>query len=403
MKPQLKIRLSIMMFVQFAALGAVIPVISHYFRNTLGYSGNEIGILFASASLIGFISPFIGSIVADRIISAARLLSLCNFGAGIFLFILSYSSSFKATAISYFLYALLIGPAFALTNAITFHNATDANKQFTPIRLWGTVGFISIAWACILFSPGIAHNSDSSFFIRWSIRAGALTSIGFAFYALTLPRHRIHVSKNISFLPVDSFKVLCNRDTAVLIATAFLITIVDRFHYFAVAPFLSQHGFADAYIMPVMSIGQAIEIISIIITAALLAKIGFKKLLAIGILMEALRFGCYAVAEPVTFIYIGLALHGCAYSFFFLGSAMWIDKRCSAQTRTGVHQISSMLLSGLAGIIGNLFCGKVFDHYATGVHGLVDFSAFWIVPACSAIIVLVFFMIFFKKDASCRQ
>jgi nucleoside transporter len=402
MKLKLKIRLSIMMFVQFTALGTVVPVIAHYFKNSLGFSGNEIGMLFACASLTGFISPFIGSIVADRIISAARLLALCNVGAGIFLLVTSYSSSFKVTAISYLLYALLIGPVIALTNAITFHNATDAKKQFTPIRLWGTVGFIAIAWVCILFAPETSNNGDSLFFLRWSIRVGALISIAFAFYALTLPRHRLHVSKNVSFLPVDSFRVLCNRDTAVLITTAFLITAIDKFHFFAVAPFLSQNGFADAHIMPVMSIGQVVEIIAIMMTATLLGKIGFKKLICIGLLLEAIRFACYAIGSPVPFIYIGLAVHGFVYAFIFLGIAMWIDSRCSAHTRTGVHQISAMLLGGLAGIVGNLLCGKMLDHFSTGIHGLVDFSSFWIIPAGASLFVLVFFIIFFKSDAACR-
>jgi nucleoside transporter len=402
MKLQLKIRLSIMMFVQFTAVGTVIPAIAHYFKSTLGFSGSEIGMLFACASLTGFISPLIGSIVADRIISAARLLSLCNFGAGIFLLITSYSSSFKATAISYLLYALLLGPVFALTNAITFHNAVDAKKQFTPIRLWGTIGFIAIAWACILLSPGISDSSDSSQFFRWSIRTGALISIAFSFYALTLPRHRIHTAKKISLLPVDSFRILLNRDTAILIITAFLITAIDKFHFFAVAPFLSQNGFADSYIMPAMSIGQAVEIGAIIITAPLLAKIGFKKLIALGILMEAVRFTCYAIGSPVQFIYIGLAVHGFVYAFFFLGIAMWIDSRCSSHTRTGAHQISSMLLGGLAGIIGNIFCGIILDHFSTGANSIINFSSFWIIPACASFIVLVLFIFFFKSDTECK-
>jgi hypothetical protein len=389
-----------MMFTQYAVLGTVTPIIAHFFKTVLGFSGQGIGAAFAFASITSFVSPFVGSIVADRMMKSKRLLSLCNLGTGAALIILSASESRSTGIAAYFIYGLLSGPVIALMNAITFHNATDAERQYAPVRIWGTVGYIAVAWFCIFLAPDSGTARAGELFMRWTLRAGGVLSVILTAYALTLPQPSSPRKSKQSWFPSESFAVFTERRTKIFITLAFLVTSIDKFNYFGAATFLSQSGFPESEILPAMSIGQVFEIVAMLSMAAFSARFGLKKMMCAGLFAEALRFGSYMIGAPDFVIYAGLSAHGFFFAYFMLSCYIWLDGRCSAHSRSGVHQIFSMITSGLTGIAGNLVCGKILDRFMDQTTGRVDFVSFWAVPFAGSCAVFLLFIFLFEDDRS---
>jgi nucleoside transporter len=398
MTRNLQIRLSTMMFIQYCALGTVVPILGLYFKQNLHYSGNRVGLILAISAVSSIVSPLVSAFIADRVISSARVLVLCNIVAGASLLLLSFQKTFFAVIILFTIYSLFIGPVSSLSSAITFHNSIDAKKHFTRIRVWGTAGWIAAGWIFAL----IWNDADGSVIslLPEALRFGAFTSFVMAVYAFFLPRHRIHMPRKVTFIPVDSFRVFARKEVLYLGIFTFLIAFVDKFHYFATAPFLSQSGFSDRSIMPLMSTGQIVEIFVIVVTGFLLKKYGFKTVMAAGILSEFMRFGCYAIGSPDAWIYGGLAIHGFTYGFFFMSASIYIDSHCSSAARTGVHQIFSLLTGGLSGITGNLACGWLLDFFTDRAANMVHYHQFWIVPTALALIVFLSMLKFFPAKAN---
>ena len=140
------IRLSAMMFLQFFVFGCTLPIFSLYMKDYLHFSGAQSGIILAMSAIPAFFAPLISSFIADRLISAERLLICCNIAGAAAMSALYFQSEFYSVLFFYLLYSLLTGPAIALTTAITFHHAPEAVKKFGGIRLWGTLGWFMAAW-----------------------------------------------------------------------------------------------------------------------------------------------------------------------------------------------------------------------------------------------------------------
>jgi MFS family permease len=399
MKPLVHFRLSLMMFIQFCSIGVIVPLMSLYMKQCLGFSGAEIGTIFAAASISSFVAPLIGVFVADRFIRAKHLLSLCQFGIGVSLVTLYFMTSFGSVLALYVIFSLLIGPTFSLTNAITFHNSTDTTRSFGSIRLWGTVGWIAVGWALSFF--WFLTGGDQTSRLPDILIISAICSFLLSIYALTLPSPVIKRDRREGFIPVESIRVFRKRNVLLLAVLSFLIVFVERFHFFGASPFLRQIGFSEQSILPSMSLGQFSEIIAIAVTGAVLTRIGFKKTILLGIFFEGLRFLMYFIAAPGLLVYAGLTLHGFTYPFIFMATAIYIDSQCSIRARTGVQLLITMITGGLAGITGNIACGMVMD-FASGAGTTIDFSIFWGIPLALTFAVFAGCVIFIKKSWRAR-
>ncbi|HEY1406577.1 MAG TPA: MFS transporter [Spirochaetota bacterium] len=376
MKVPVRFRLSAMMFVQFCSVGAIVPLMSLYMKQFLGFSGTQIGTIFAVSSVSAFISPLIGSFVADRIISAKTLLSLCQLGIAMTLCALYFQRSFLSVFPLYVFYSLLVGPTFSLTNAITFHNSTDSKRSFGTIRLWGTVGWVFVGWALSLI--WMIRGGDQSRHLPDALLISAASSFVLFIYALTLPSPKIIRDQPEGFFPTESIRVFRKRTVFLLVVLNFMIVFIERFHFFGASPFLRQSGVSEQIILPAMSTGQLVEIVMIAFTGSLLTRFGFRKTILLGLTFETLRFLLYFLATPAPLMYIALACHGFTYAFISMAAQIYIDSQCSLKSRTGVQLIVTMLTGGLAGITGNLVCGEVMD--AATSRGIVDYRLFWMIP-----------------------
>jgi len=393
---QLKTRLSILMFLQYFVHGATVPILSLYLTEALHFSGLQAGTILSMSALAAFISPLAGAFIADRRISAPRLYGACHIGAGVMMAVLAGQDRFGPFLLVYLVYMLIFGPTHALSNAIAFQNLPDAGRNFGQVRMWGTLGWIAVAWLFGFF--WLRSNGEIlAFRLADALALSSISSLLLGLYAFSMPaatpgRHPLE-----RLFPAEAFRVFMRKEVLLLSAVSFLVSFIDRFYYFGTAPFLRQIGFQASDIMPAMSIGQVPEVFAMASLGFLISKFGIKRVLAIGVLMELGRFGAFVVGKPTPLILVGLSFHGFAYAFFFTTVFIYLDRHCDRASRSGVHQLFAIIHSGFGSLTGSLVAGKTLDIFSTPDAGRVDYQRFWLVPTVLSLLALLAVVLLFGK------
>lgn len=386
-----------MMFLQFLVLGSTMPIISLYLKTKCGFSGMQIGYVLAGSALSTLAAPFIGALVADRVVSAERLLSLTHAAGALVLSILSTQTSFFPVAFCHVLYWLLIGPTTALTTAITFHHAPEAVKTFGGIRLWGTIGWI--AAALIYRSVSVWQSSATTGTLDLALQLGVWSSLGIALFMFTLPRGAPRFGRPKELLPRASLAIVLRRPVLPLCLFAVCIAIADRMYMFGGAPFLKSIGYQENNILPVLSIGQVPEILGMALLGFGITRFGCKKVLLAGTLLEIIRFALFALGVRGIPLYCSIGIHGLTYAFFFVTASIFLDKQCDRENRSGAHQYFALFVMGISTLVGNIFSGFVAEKTVIPGTTEIIFSRFWLMPLLFSIIGCVGILFFFKESA----
>lgn len=389
MKLSIKIKLSVTMTLQFMAIGAVIPVLSLYLKDYLHFNSFQTGIIIAMSSVASFVSPVVTSFIADKIISAEKLFTICQFIGAAAMGFLAFQNNFFGVLFLYLFYSLIMGPTIALVNAIIFHSSSnEESKNFGFLRVWGTIGWIIVAWGFYFWLDRYPER------IQDTLIFSCITAFIIGFFSLTFPKTRARI-KSERFIPIESIKVIIKPEIIFLLLFGLLINLVERYFYYGAAPFLKSIGFANKYLMPVLSLGQISEILAMLITGFLIKKFSYKIVMISGLIMELLKFTALFVGYPVTFVLVGLFVHGFAYAFYFVPSIILLDSYCSKTARTGVHQLSTVFTMGFGNMAGNLIAGAVMG-YAT-VNSVVDYQKFWLVPIIITAVSFIIPVFFIKQ------
>lgn len=385
------------MFLQYFVLGSTLPVFSLYLKDYLLFTGSQIGIVMSMSSIAALVSPLIGACVADRFIRARNLLGISHLAAASLMGILACQSSFARVAGLYLAYVIVIGPTIPLTNAIVFHHYKGRNNKFGNIRVFGTAGWIAVSW---LFGYFWLRGGDSGAVatrLPDALKLSAISSSVLGFYAFTLPRNSMNNIGPIRIIPLESIRVLLKPQVLFLAFASLIIGIVDRYYYFGAGPFLRHFGFSDESIMPAMSLGQIVEVFAMGFLAILLSKLGIKTTLIIGVLAEVWRFVALGTGTTKFVILSGIACHGLAYALFFTTVYMTIDSQANEDSRTGLHQLLSIITAGLGSVSANLIAGICLDTFVIQSRGVPDYRIFWMIPAALSGLVLIALAFVFPK------
>ncbi|MBN1760000.1 MAG: MFS transporter [Chitinispirillaceae bacterium] len=390
------IRLSVMMFLQFLVLGSTMPIISLYLKIKCGFSGLQIGYILAGSALSTLASPFIGALIADRYISAERLLSFTHAAGALILYILSTQTDFLPVFICHLSYWLLIGPTTALTTAITFHHAPEAVKTFGGIRLWGTIGWIAAAWIYRLLC--LWRQYDSTENLELALQLGVYSSLVLTLFALFIPRGAPRIDRPPTLLPRESLAVILRKPVLVLCIFTGLIAIADRMYMFGGAPYLQSLGYRENNILPVLSIGQFPEILGMALLGAAILRFGNKKVLLLGVLLEIIRFILFMLKVKGMVLYSSIGIHGLTYTFIFVTASIFLDSRCTPENRSGAHQYFALFVGGVSTLAGNILSGFVAELATLPGTGEIRFEQFWFVPLLFSIAGFLILLLFFKPD-----
>jgi nucleoside transporter len=396
-----KTRLSLMMFIQFFVAGATLPVLSLYLKDSLSFTGAQIGLVLGVSAVSSIVSPMFMTFVADRLISSERLLCLLNVASGVCMIIFAAQTEFYPVLLMYTVYSVVQNPTVPLLSAITFNHAPTERRKFGNIRVWGTIGWIAVAWMFSLMTLKDAVAPESVSRLPLLLNISAITSFVMAAYSLTIPKgvkNGLPAGERREFFPASAFKIMLKPQVMTLSIMGAAVTFSDRFYSVATAPFLKQIGFSERGIMPAMSLGQIPEIFAMGMLGYFLKKWGVKAVLLVGMVMKIYRYAACAFGESSRFlIYSGLSVHGLAYAFTLITAVICLDYFCDERDRSGVHQLYAVLTGGVGGFLGSYAAGWVIDLF-TPPGGAANYSAVWTVALVLSVIITVWMYFAWPKD-----
>jgi len=392
-----KFRLGLMMFLQYAIWGAWAPVLSEYLINDLGFSGVQSSIIYMMLPLAIIISPFIGGQIADRYLASQKVVGILQFIGGALLGAVSMVTEHRTMMWLMLFYCLLYAPTLALTNSIAFINLKKSEKEFGYIRVWGTIGWI-VAGFVLMGWRFIAKSVEPIAFAGDTLLLAGIFSVIMGIQAFTLPRTppRKEAEKPWAFL--EAIKMMKDKNFAIFILIAFIVATELMFYYILTAPFLTSGkiGLSDAALPGWMSIAQVAEFfVMAILLPFLIIKIGIRNILVIGVLAWPARYIIFSIGKPPWLVIASLALHGFCFVFFFVAAFIYVDMVAPRDIRHSAQSLITIVTYGFGNLLGSLFAGWVRDHFTT-IEGVTNWTYVFLVPCVLTILCAFAFLLFFK-------
>ena len=389
-----RLPLFIMMLLEIAIWGAWQPKIFAY-MNMLGFTSWQmslVGAVFGIASIVGI---FFSNQFADRNFSAERFLAFSHVVGGVALIAASFVTSFWGFFSLFLLYGLLYVPTISVTNSLAFANLKDPAKDFGIVRMGGTVGWIVVSWPFVFLLSADAGPDE----VRWIFIVGGVLSFVLAAFSYTLPHTPPRKAED------DEDKLAWMKAVRLLgrpfVFLLFIVTFIDSVvhnGYFVVSDiFLTERvGISANLSMVVMSIGQVAEILTMIILGAVLAKLGWKWTMIIGILGHATRFLVFAFLPDQQWIIIGVqVLHGICYAFFFAAVYIFVDAVFPKDVRASAQGLFNLLMLGLGMVVASFVFPPLMDNL-TLADGSVNWQTLFLVPTGLALLAVVLMALFFN-------
>lgn len=395
-------RLSIMMFLQFFIWGGWFVTLGTFLGNNINATDGQIAQAFSTQSWGAIIAPFIVGLIADRYFNAERILGVLHIFGALLMYLMSSTTEYSVFYPYVLGYMVLYMPTLALVNSVAFRQLTDPSKQFSKIRVFGTVGWI-LAGLVISFvfswdsQEAIADGMLKNTFTMTAIASGIL-----GLFSFTLPKTPPLVEKGEKvgikdILGLDALKLLTDRNFAIFFFSSVLICIPLAFYYQNANPFLTEIGVSNA--TGKMTIGQGSEVLFMLLLPIFLNKYGIKKTLLFGMLAWALRYLLFAFGnsdELVFMLISGIALHGICYDFFFVSGQIYTDSKAGEKFKSSAQGLITLATYGVGMLIGFWAAGKISEYYVTSDGHA--WESIWVIPAIFSAVVFLIFAFSFKNE-----
>lgn len=412
--------LCIMMAMQFAVYGLWLPIAGRFLKadpateGGLGFSDSQVGWIIGLAASIGAIcSPFITQF-ADRHFSAQRFLGTLMICGGIVKLITFHQTTFPAWLALSVVFAMLFMPAAAICNALAMRHLSDPKRQFAGVRLWSTVGWISVAWFFPLFAlktnvnfqwlPPFFRGDDVEFVaakMMTSVHWSGLLAIGYGLFAFfILPDTPPTKTQRKRFAAVEAFAMLRRPSFCVILLVTFLLSLTHVLYFVQMSSFLRVIGLDDAYIMPVMSVGQGMELLMYAMLGRLLTKFGFRTILILGCLAFAARFSLHGTTGlPIGVQIAGQAFHGFCYAFVFTTCFIYVDRLASTDIKNSAQSVYNFIFYGIGPFMAVQLNSVLASQFA-GESGLDKngFQSYWYVMAAIGLLAAIIVGLFYRDE-----
>jgi nucleoside transporter len=402
MMPGVRVRLSLMMFLQFFIWGSWFVTLGSYLAINLHASGAQSALAYSTQSWGAIIAPLLVGLIADRYLNAERLLGLIHLVGSALLYLLSRAPAFGGFYPLLLGYMILYMPTLALVNAVALRQMDDASKHFASIRVWGTLGWIV---AGLAISYGFSWDSASALaagLLRNTFVMCSIASLLLGLYSLTLPATppKIGPYRRVGlgqFLGLEALSQLRQHNFRVFFVASILICIPLAFYYQHANQFLTEIRVTHA--AGKQTLGQISETGFMLLMPYCLARLGTKGTMLLGMLAWALRYLLFAFGnahELAWMLLVGIALHGVCYDFFFVSGQIYTDSKAGDHSKSAAQGMITVATYGVGMLIGFWLAGQITDIYARGeVH---EWRAIWLYPAAFAAAVFVMFALSFKND-----
>ena len=449
MNSSTRTKLFLMMVLEIAIWGAWLPLIFGYLPS-LGFSAteppaaiaayvpsflkwlfSEQGMILNAFPVAAIIGMFFSNQFADRKFAAEKFLAFSHLVGGVAILGCGYTKDFWPFFALMFVHCLLYVPTMSITNSIAFANMKDPQSEFGIIRMGGTVGWILAAWPFtfilvdwakvdaanphgiaawfdIVLKSGLTGDALKAA-TKWNFVVAGGISLVLAAFSLALPhtppkKKTEGAGESLAWL--EALKLLRHPFVLVLFLVTFVDSFVHNCYFNWTGSFLGASreaggvGIAGNWIMPVMTIGQVAELLTMFILGATLKKLGWRTTMIIGILGHAARFAVYAFfPQSVGTIVAVQLLHGICYAFFFATVYIFVDAYFPKDARASAQGLFNVMILGVGALVANSICPRLIQE--TFKHGdLVDFRGLFLVPCYAAIAAAFALLLFFKPPAT---
>jgi len=398
----IKIRLTVMNFFQFFIWGAWLISLGGYMIKTLGFTGGQVGNVYATMGIASLIMPAVMGIIADRWMNAERVLGFSHIIGAILLIVAAQVTEFSSLYVIILIYSMFYMPTIALNNTVSYsileHKGFNIIKDFPPIRVWGTIGFIVALWFVDLLNWTISP---------MQLYVGAAASLFLGIYSFTLPacppENKTKGSGLISAMGLDALVLFKNSKMAIFLVFSMLLGAALQITNTFGEPFLHDfdklfpNAFAVQHPSVLMSLSQISETLFILTIPFFLHKFGIKKVMLMSLFAWVLRFALFGIGDPgsgLAWLILSMIIYGMAFDFFNISGSLFVELEADPKHRASAQGLFMLMTNGLGAFIGGTASGIVVDYFTND--GIKDWTSIWFTFAGYAMIIAIIFVFVFK-------
>ncbi|MGY3090126.1 NHS family xanthosine MFS transporter [Hymenobacter sp. UYAg731] len=402
-----KLRLTILSFLQFFIWGSWLITIGAYWFQTKQWSGAQFGAIFSTMGIASIFMPSLMGIVADKYVNAEKLYGILHILGGIVLLTIPMvgdpTTMFWVMLLNMIFYMPTLSLSIAVSFSVLKTEGLDVVKDYPPIRVWGTIGFIVALWTVSLLG---FEKSPNQFYVA----AGAAILLGL--YSFTLPKCPPQSSNSssqslVEILGLKSFALLRDRKMATFFIFALLLGAAlqltnaygDTFlHDFDKTP-AYQDTLTVKHPAIIMSISQISETLFILAIPFFLRRFGIKQVMLFSMVAWVLRFGLFAYGNPgqgLWMIILSCIVYGMAFDFFNISGSLFVETQTQPSIRASAQGLFMMMTNGFGAVLGSSLSGLIIQHYFTDANGVKDWHSIWLTFAGYSLAIAVLFVLIFK-------
>ena len=398
----IKFRLTVMNFLQYAVWGSWLISLGAYLGGTLKFSSPEIGSFFATMGIASLFMPIVMGVIADRWVQAQRLLGVSHIIAAALMIVAANQTTYDSLYPMVLLSVMFYMPTIALSNTVAYNALNKANldtvKAFPPIRVWGTIGFICAMWVVDLMGWGLKE---------YQLYLSATLGLALGLYCFTLPscevNRNIKTKSWIDTLGLRAFSLFKEKKMAIFFIFSMMLgmslQVTNAFADGYIKSFgdVSVHGeqylntFGVKHSTILISLSQISETLCILLIPFCLKKFGIKNVMLISMFAWVLRFGLLGAGDPgagVWMFVLSMIVYGVAFDFFNISGSLYVDKETAPEIRASAQGVFMIMTNGFGAFIGSYVAGAVVDKWA--------WPNSWYIFAGYALVVAILFALVFK-------
>ncbi len=403
----IKFRLILMNFLQFFIWGSWLITIGAYWFQNKQWSGAQFGAIFSTMGISAIFMPALTGIISDRFINAEKLYGIMHILGAAVLFTLPQITNPAAFFWVMLLNMICYMPTLSLSITVAYSalkgEGLDVVKDYPPIRIWGTIGFIAALW-----TVSLTHNETSAnqFYIASAV------ALGLGIYAFTLPKcppllNKIASKSFVDSLGLNAFALFKSSKFAIFFAFSMLLgaalQLTNAYGDTYIHDFKSVAAYQDTiavkYPAIIMSISQISETLFILAIPFFLRKFGIKYVMLFSMLAWVLRFGLFAFGDPaggLWMIILSCIVYGMAFDFFNISGSLFVETQTTPEIRGSAQGLFMMMVNGFGALFGSFASGILIDQYFTLPNQTKDWHGIWLTFAAYALVIAIIFPFIFK-------